>query len=341
LTITDGTLSTGNLSVGGTTTLNAGTLSVGSHITIDGGLFDRNASSGFALANSGAMTVQHGGTAEFTGSYTTSSGSEYSVVGTGSKWSLTGDLTVDGSVPTLLSISDGGIISATSLFVGIRGVVQGDSKIIADVRSNGTVSPGISPGTLTIDGNYLQDSDGTLLIELGGTTPGTHFDSLQITGGANLDGTLDVSLIDGFVPGPGDSFIILNAAAGIVDTFATEILPAVGGGLLLEVEYGAEDVVLNTVGVLGDYNLNGIVDAADYTVWRDSLGQMGTTLAANGNRNDRIDAGDYDVWRAHFGQIAGSGSAANANAAVPEPSTLWMLLAGILTMSSRRRAAML
>ncbi|MEX0611299.1 MAG: pentapeptide repeat-containing protein [Pirellulales bacterium] len=60
----------------------------------------------------------------------------------------------------------------------------------------------------------------------------------------------------------------------------------------------------------GDFNLDGTVDAADYVVWRKNYG----TPAA------------YNVWRTHFGQTAGSGSGTDANAAVPEPSTLVLLL---------------
>src|SRR5262249_12593335 len=52
----------------------------------------------------------------------------------------------------------------------------------------------------------------------------------------------------------------------------------------------------------GDYNFNGVVDAADYIVWRKSVGQTGPGLAADGNLNNQIDSGDYDIWRAHFGQ---------------------------------------
>jgi hypothetical protein len=62
----------------------------------------------------------------------------------------------------------------------------------------------------------------------------------------------------------------------------------------------------------GDYNTNGTVDAADYVLWRDTLGQMGPGLAADGSANNHIDAGDYEVWRAQFGKPAiGSGATAD------------------------------
>jgi hypothetical protein len=76
----------------------------------------------------------------------------------------------------------------------------------------------------------------------------------------------------------------------------------------------------------GDYNNNGIVDAADYVVWRKMLGQTGTGLAADGNNYGVVNPADFDVWRAHFGETVGSGAGAIANAAVPEPATTVMLL---------------
>lgn len=76
----------------------------------------------------------------------------------------------------------------------------------------------------------------------------------------------------------------------------------------------------------GDYNKNGVVDTADYIVWRNTLNQSGTGLPADGNGNGNIDSGDYGLWRAHFGQTAGSASGIGVSAAVPEPSTLALLL---------------
>ena len=71
----------------------------------------------------------------------------------------------------------------------------------------------------------------------------------------------------------------------------------------------------------GDYNGDEVVNAADYTVWRDTLGQMGSGLIADGNANDEIDAGDYEVWKQHFGETQGSGSGLS-RAAVPEPASI-------------------
>ena len=89
----------------------------------------------------------------------------------------------------------------------------------------------------------------------------------------------------------------------------------------------------------GDYNSNGDVDAADYVVWRKSVGQTGAGLAADGNLNNQIDAGDYEVWRSHFGQSAGSGSGARANAAVPESATSMLLMFAAAGWYLRRHRA--
>ena len=96
-------------------------------------------------------------------------------------------------------------------------------------------------------------------------------------------------------------------------------------------------VGLLRVAVAGDYNLNGVVDAADYVVWRKTLGQIGGPLAADGNGNGQIDTGDLAVWRAHFGQTAGSGAGTNVNASVPEPATLMLLTFGVASWCLRRR----
>jgi hypothetical protein len=90
----------------------------------------------------------------------------------------------------------------------------------------------------------------------------------------------------------------------------------------------------------GDYNRDGVVDAADYTVWRDMIGQTVASYAtADGDGNTLIDALDYQVWKDHFGELAPSGAAAIAARSVPEPAGVVLLLAGaaagILAISRR------
>ena len=79
------------------------------------------------------------------------------------------------------------------------------------------VSPGMSPGTLSITGNYVQGADGTLSVELGGTVPGTLYDVLNVSGNATLGGKLQVSLTGGFVPTTDYAFGVVKAT-GTVST---------------------------------------------------------------------------------------------------------------------------
>ena len=117
-----------------------------------------------------------------------------------------------------------------------------------------------------------------------------------------------------------------------------------GDYLIWKQHYGN---TLPRVVVLGDYNFDGTVDAADYTVWRNSLGQSGVGLAADGNASGAIDAGDYDVWKMHFGETAGSGSGAGSagygtrsvpTTFAPEPASAMLLVfAAIAIMFLRER----
>jgi len=88
------------------------------------------------------------------------------------------------------------------------------------LTNNGTLSPGASPGTLVINGNYTQGPTGVLVAEIGGLSQGVTFDLLQVTGVANLDGTLTTTLINGFVPTQGDRFDVITFASRTGD-FAT------------------------------------------------------------------------------------------------------------------------
>jgi hypothetical protein len=136
--------------------------------------------------------------------------------------------------------------------------------------------------------------------------------------------------------GQGAAFSSKGTAAGVGDLWSQLTFAFTSGGSFMATAAGnavwsffQDTDTADQLGA-GDYNHNGIVDAADYVVWRDSLGRTGSSLAADGNGNGVIDTGDYDVWKAHFGQhtTAGAGAADSAGAGVPEPSAALLLIFG-------------
>jgi hypothetical protein len=90
-------------------------------------------------------------------------------------------------------------------------------------------------------------------------------------------------------------------------------------------------VVAGPQPVAGDYNGNGIVDAADYVVWRNTLGST-SDLRANGDNTGAsanvVDQADYTFWRAHFGN-SGSGSGLVLSGQVPEPGSIALGVLGV------------
>jgi hypothetical protein len=85
-----------------------------------------------------------------------------------------------------------------------------------------------------------------------------------------------------------------------------------------------------------DYNANGVVDAADYVVWRHQRGQTGAALAADGDGSGVVDAGDYNLWRVAFGNTTAIGADGGASA-IPEPRSIAVCLMAILATILRRR----
>jgi hypothetical protein len=95
----------------------------------------------------------------------------------------------------------------------------------------------------------------------------------------------------------------------------------------------------STGGVPGDYNANGVVDAADYVLWRDNNGLTSgaTTAQGDGTGDGMVNSDDYGFWQARFGNTSGSGSSLGS-AAIPEPTSLGVIpLLASLMLSFRKR----
>jgi len=263
----------------------------------------------------------------------------------GSSTILTGDLELDNNTTVIQVGADfsggGALVNLFGRTLRLNdGVNSTDFAVLVQNQGELHLSTTADAGQVTaID--YQQDGTGSLLIKIGGTGL-SDFDRLSLTAAAQLAGSVFVSPIAGFVPLLGQTFTIISAPGGVSGSFThVDQAAAVPDGLFFNVKYSPTLVQLVVVDALpGDYNHNGVVDAADYTVWRDTLGAAVTAFSgADGNGNGVIDQADYDTWKTFFGNTAapgaGSGALAAAPIAVPEPSSL--ALVGGLFFFMRRR----
>lgn len=149
-----------------------------------------------------------------------------------------GTLTLSGTStytgPTVIHggmLAVNGDISNSSLTTVHAGATLSGHGTVGDSTIGGTLSPGSSPGVLTVEGSLMLQGTGTIHMELGGLVRGTQYDGLNITGTVSLDGTLNVVLINGFSPAQGDSFDLFDWITPPSSIFGSVNLPTLGGAL--------------------------------------------------------------------------------------------------------------
>jgi hypothetical protein len=161
-------------------------------------------------------------------------------VGAGSTFTISGAFTNSGSLDV------NGSLNASSTTIGAGQSLDGSGTINGNVIVDGETDPGNSPGILTVNGNYTQAAGSFLNIQLGGATSG-QFDQLDVNGNISLDGTLDVTLWGGFVPGSGNTFDILNWTGTRTGNFASVVYPALSAGYSFEALWAANSLTLEVL----------------------------------------------------------------------------------------------
>ncbi|HOJ74895.1 MAG TPA: PEP-CTERM sorting domain-containing protein [Phycisphaerae bacterium] len=225
LNITDGASVTSDVGViGSGGSLSFGTVTVGG---ADSSWTTNNLILGGQAINlpsngNGTLTIQDGGTVTVAGITRVHNANSTIQLQTGGTLQthdldLTGGGKLDWTGGTLIAFGD----IKTDLTVPEAGTLISTGIIHGDTVNAGIISPGTSPGRIMINGDYTQESTGSLLIELGGLTAGCDYDQLWVLGDATLGGTLSVQLLDGFQLDVGQQFkiVTVNGMLG-ASTFA-------------------------------------------------------------------------------------------------------------------------
>ncbi len=197
---------------------------------------------GSTLANPIAVNSGPGGAFVNAGTYNkTAAGAQ--TIGTGVAFTNTGTLNVQTGTLQVnnfvsntnsgtLNIGAGATLSTNNNSLTNAGIITGNGTLNLGgaghlLTNSGTLQPGNSPGTLTINGDLTMTSSSVTNVEIQppGVTAGTDYDLITVTGAANLNGTLNVTHLNGFTPSAGSTFQIMNYALSTGD-FVTKNFPA-------------------------------------------------------------------------------------------------------------------
>ena len=148
----------------------------------------------------------------------------------------------------------------------------------------GTIAPGLSPGTMTLDGDVTLGGTSELEFELGGTSQGTDFDFLSALDTLELDGSLDIRLINGFQNSITslDNFTIISAGT-LNGTFAGLL-----DGATIATADGFGEFTINYTGnnvVLSNFQLNAAVPEPGSLI---TFGLLGGLVGLRRRRIQRV-----------------------------------------------------
>jgi hypothetical protein len=239
---------------------------------------------------------------------------------------VSGNSAISGEGMILLSSFGGGVhslhgllqiynstLTANSAIAGRQAYVFSDAGTATVELFSSIVGQSDIPSVATKDFLAINDVNGTINISASHNvvTTQTGLDSAQYISDDPQLGPLLANGGSTWTHAFAAESPALNSGANplhlTVDQRGTGFGRSVGG-----VDIGAFELQ-SAPSLAGDYNGDGTVGAADYVVWRKTIGQSVSTYAgADGDGSGQIDPGDRGIWTQHYGQTTPSGSGANA-----------------------------
>lgn len=284
------------------------------------------------LSNHGSLAVSFG-SADVFGDISNNGTGRIAVSG-GAQATFHDDVTNNG----IITVSAAGLTQSAAVFFGtLSGNGVGGS---GQVFIEGDMRPGFSPGTMAFGGDVTFGPAAQLDIEIAGDVPGARHDEVTVEGLVRLNGTLAVTLLDGFAPTlPGQSFTIVTgsvldgAFANVVGLPSPE-LP----GLYWTVDYTRTSAILSTTALPGDIDLDGDVDRADAASFASQYGTGSGSIWTTGDFNGdaATTLADLALLQAHFGQSLALPASASL-AAVPEPVGYVIVMTTIAAIAGFKR----
>lgn len=107
---------------------------------------------------------------------------------------------------------DGGfvVVDPASRFEIRGGILSGTNRVVGNVRNLAFLSPGSPVGRLNIQGDFSNEAEGTVFVTVGGALPIRNYSVLDVDQSVNLNGTLQVVLVNRYYPNPDTEFTVLT-----------------------------------------------------------------------------------------------------------------------------------
>ncbi len=192
------------------------------------------------------------------------------------------------------------ITSVTGMEVFTNGAdhtITGIGRIATPMVNNGTIAPGLSAGVLNATSPVTLTDSSVLEIEVGALS--SH-DAIDSSSTFHADGTLDLTLIDGFSPTESWVVTIVTADGGVTGAFDTLIAPAVADPRLsFKIGYFEDEIRVGAV-CDTDFDFSGGLNFLDVSIFLNLYGEMNPIADINNDGN--FNFLDISAFLASYGQ---------------------------------------